>query len=93
MKLTFRGHAYEASTPIQLDEAVKVTETHGQVDELIEALRFSTAKTLTIALPDKQPPDVPERRGAKHLNQEGFKLRTDRCCNSKSTGFMNPFIL
>ena len=44
-------------------QAIKVTETHGQVHELINALRFSTAKTFTIVPPDQQPPDVPVRRG------------------------------
>lgn len=66
------GRLYE----IEEDQAIKVIETHGQVDELIDALRFSTAKTFTIASLDQQPPDVPVRRGGKHLNQEGFKLLT-----------------
>lgn len=66
------GRLYE----IENDQAIKITETYGQVDELIDALRFSTAKTFTIAPPDQPSPDVPERRGGRHLNQEGFKLLT-----------------
>jgi lysozyme len=66
------GRLYE----IEEEQVIKAAETHRQVDELIDALQFSTAKTFTIAPLDKQPPDVPERRGAKHLNQEGFKLLT-----------------
>ena len=61
---------------IEADQALKVIETHGQVDELIDALQFSLAKTFTIAPPNQQPPEVPVSRGAKHLNQEGFKLLT-----------------
>ncbi|MGB8690458.1 MAG: glycoside hydrolase family protein [Microcoleus sp.] len=66
------GHVYE----IENDQAVKVTETNGDIETLIDALKFSVAKTYNIAPPDKQPPDVAERRGSKHINQEGFKLLT-----------------
>jgi lysozyme len=67
------GRVYE----IKDDLAVKVTETNGQVKALIDALKFSVAKTYNIHPPDdKQPPDVVERRGSKHINQEGFKLLT-----------------
>jgi lysozyme len=72
LELYSDGRLYE----IEEDQAVKVTETHRQVDQLIEALQFSTAKTFAIAAPDQQPPAVPVCRGAKHLNQEGFKLLT-----------------
>ena len=61
---------------IEADQVLKVIETHGQVDALIDALQFSTAKTFTIAPLDQQPPDVAARRGARHLNQEGFQLLT-----------------
>lgn len=61
---------------IEQDQAIRVTQTHGQVDELIDALRFSTAKTFTIAPAEQQPPDVPVSRGARHLNQEGLGLLT-----------------
>jgi len=61
---------------IENGQAVKVTETQGQVDKLIDALRFSLAKIFTIAPPDQRPPEVPEPRGGRHLNQEGFKLLT-----------------
>lgn len=66
------GRVYE----IKDDLAIKVTETNGQVKALIDALRFSVAKTYHIHPPDEQPPDVVERRGSKHINQEGFKLLT-----------------
>ena len=66
------GHVYE----IKDDLAVKVTETNGQVKALIDALKFSVAKTYNIHPPDEQPPDVAERRGSKHINGEGFKLLT-----------------
>ncbi|GAP96278.1 glycoside hydrolase family protein [Leptolyngbya sp. NIES-2104] len=67
------GRLYE----FEDDQTVKVTETHGQVRALIEALRFSIASTFTLALPNQQPPNVPATRAAsKHLNAEGFKLLT-----------------
>lgn len=66
------GRVYE----IKDDLAMKVTETNGQIKALIDALKFSVAKTYHIHLSDKQPPDVAERRGSKHINQEGFKLLT-----------------
>lgn len=66
------GRVYE----IKDDLAIKVTETNGQIKALIDALKFSVAKTYHIHLTDKQPPDVAERRGSKHINQEGFKLLT-----------------
>lgn len=67
------GRVYE----IKDDLAVKVTETNGQVKALIDALNFSVAKTYNIHSPDdKQPADVAERKGSKHINGEGFKLLT-----------------
>ena len=66
------GRVYE----IKDDLAIKVTETNGQVKALIDALRFSVAKTYHIHPPEEQPPEVVERRGSKHINQEGFKLLT-----------------
>jgi GH24 family phage-related lysozyme (muramidase) len=66
------GRLYE----IENDQAIKVTETHGQVETLIDALRFSVATKFTIAPSDKQLPDVAERKGSKQINQEGFKLLT-----------------
>ncbi|MEG4344417.1 glycoside hydrolase family protein [Microcoleus sp. A003_D6] len=66
------GRVYE----IKDDLAVKVTETNGQVKALIDALKFSVAKTYNINPPEKQPPDVAERKGSKHINEEGFKLLT-----------------
>jgi hypothetical protein len=53
------GRVYE----IENDQAVKVTETHGQVNALIDALRFSLATTFTIAPSDKQLPDVAAGHG------------------------------
>ncbi|HBK98455.1 MAG TPA: hypothetical protein DD001_14620 [Microcoleaceae bacterium UBA10368] len=66
------GRVYE----IENDQVVKVTETNGDIETLIDALRFSVATTFIIAPPDKQPPDVAGRRGSKHINQAGFKLLT-----------------
>lgn len=65
------GRLYE----LEDNQAVKVTETYGQVNALIDALRFSTATTFTLAPSDQQPPGVPApREAAKHINSEGFKL-------------------
>jgi len=72
LELYSDGRLYE----IEGDYAVKVTETHGAVDALITALKFSTAETLTIAPTGKQPPDVIAPRGSRHINDEGFKLLT-----------------
>lgn len=72
MELYSDGSLYE----IEEDYAIKVTETHGQVDALITALLFSTASTLTVAPPGKQPPDVIAPRGSRLINDEGFKLLT-----------------
>ena len=66
------GRVYE----IKDDLAVKVTETQGEVKALIDALKFSVAKTYNIHPPDEQPPEVAERKGSKHINGEGFKLLT-----------------
>lgn len=72
LELYSDGRLYE----IEGDYAVKVTETHGAVDAFITALKFSTAKTLTIAPTGKQPPDVIAPRGSRRINDEGFKLLT-----------------
>ena len=72
LELYSDGRLYE----IEGDYAVKVTETQGQVDTIITALKFSTAKTLTTAPPGKQPPDVITPKGSRHVNNEGFKLLT-----------------
>ena len=73
LKLYNDGRLYE----LEDKQAVKVTETHNQVNALIDALRFSTATTFNLAPPDQQPPDVPTSREAtKHVNSEGFKLLT-----------------
>ena len=70
LELHSDGRLYE----IEGDYAVKVTETQGQVDAIITALKFSTAQTLTVAPPDKQPPDIIAPRGSRRINDEGFKL-------------------
>jgi lysozyme len=72
LELYSDGHLYE----YEGDQVVKVTETQGQVDAMIEALRFSTAKVLTLAPANKQPPEVPAPRGGCRINDEGFKLLT-----------------
>jgi lysozyme len=70
LELYSGGRLYE----YEGEQAVKVTVTQGQVDTIIQALQFSTAKTLTVAPPSKQPPDVPTPRGSRRINEEGFKL-------------------
>ena len=72
LELHSDGRLYE----IEGDYAVKVTETQGQVDAIITALKFSTAQTLKVAPPDKQPPEVIDPRGSRRINDEGFKLLT-----------------
>ena len=72
LELYSDGRLYE----MEGDYAVKVTETQGQVDAIITALKFSTAQTLTVAPTGKQPPDVITPKGSRHLNNEGFKLLT-----------------
>lgn len=72
LELYSDGCLYE----IEAEQAVKVTETQGRVDRLIEALRFSTATILRIAPPNQRHPDVAEPRGGRSLNPEGFKLLT-----------------
>lgn len=73
LELYSDGRLYE----LEDNQAVKVTETHGQVNALIDALRFSTATTFTLAPPDQQPRGVPAPREAtKRINSEGFKLVT-----------------
>lgn len=72
LELYSDGRLYE----YEGDQAVKVTETHGQVAALLQALKFSTATTLKIASPDQIPPDVPTPRGGRRINDEGFKLLT-----------------
>ncbi|WP_017302030.1 lysozyme [Nodosilinea nodulosa] len=56
------------------DQAVKLIETQGQINLLIEALQFSLAEMFTIAPGDKQPPDVVTRRGGRHINTQGLTL-------------------
>jgi lysozyme len=77
LELFSDGRVYE----IKDDLAIKVTNTKGQVTALIDALKFSLAKTYNINPPDKQPPDVAERRGSKHIDREGLKLLStfERC--------------
>ncbi|MBD3883950.1 glycoside hydrolase family protein [Phormidium tenue FACHB-886] len=72
LELYSDGRLYE----LEGDYAVKVTETQGQVNALITALQFSTAQTLSIAPPEKQPPTVIAPRGSRRINDEGFKLLT-----------------
>ncbi|MEH2124297.1 glycoside hydrolase family protein [Nostoc sp.] len=54
---------------------VKVTETKGQVDLLIEALQFTQAETFTVTPDDAVPRGVPEPRSSiKRINAEGLRL-------------------
>ncbi|MBW4527737.1 MAG: lysozyme [Phormidium tanganyikae FI6-MK23] len=72
LELYSDGRLYE----YEGDQAVRLTETHGQVTDLSEALKFSTATTFRVAPPDQQPPEVPIPRGGCHINDQGFKLLT-----------------
>lgn len=57
------------------EEAVKVTQTEGKVQLLIEALQFTQAETFTIASDDSVPPEVIGSRAAlRRINAEGLKL-------------------
>jgi GH24 family phage-related lysozyme (muramidase) len=69
------GRIYE----MQDGQAISVTETGGEVQNLRRALKFTQAKTFTIAPTDKNAPEVmdrAERRGGQHINQSGLKLIT-----------------
>ena len=67
------GRIYEMSG----DRALRITETQGQIEALIDALQFTLATKFTVAPPDKQPPDIAEqRRGSRQSNQSGLKLLT-----------------
>ena len=60
---------------VQNGQPIKVTETKGQVELLIEALQFTQAETFTITPTDEVPPDVPEAKAAiRETSQEGLKL-------------------
>ncbi|HEY9751327.1 MAG TPA: glycoside hydrolase family protein [Coleofasciculaceae cyanobacterium] len=72
LQLYSDGRLYEYED----DQAVKVTETQGQVDALIDALKFSAAKTWNVAPVGQRPPEVPAPRGGRRINSEGFKLLT-----------------
>jgi lysozyme len=60
------------------DQPIKVIETQGDTKQLLQALKFSQARTFTIADPGQVPPeiDIPERRGSRHINSAGLKLLT-----------------
>ncbi|MEG4071076.1 lysozyme [Microcoleus sp. Pol14C2] len=66
------GSIYEMEGEV----AVKAIATEGQVKLLSKALRFTLAKTFTIAPPDKIPPQVMEIgvRGGMTINQDGVNL-------------------
>lgn len=59
------------------DRALRITETQGQIEALIDALQLTLATKFTVAPPDKQLPDIAEqRRGSRQINQSGLKLLT-----------------
>jgi GH24 family phage-related lysozyme (muramidase) len=66
------GRVYE----MEGDQAVRATETGGQIEALIDALQFTLATKFTVAPVDKQPLNVAEPRGSRHINQTGLKLLT-----------------
>lgn len=60
---------------MQEENSIKVRETHGQVELLIEALQFSQTNNFTLAPFDAIPPDVAEPRAPQRkINQEGLNL-------------------
>ncbi|MFB2834342.1 hypothetical protein, partial [Floridanema evergladense] len=54
------GSLYE----LEDEQPVKVTQTEGQVQLLIEALQFTAAETFAIAPTDAVPRGVPEPRAS-----------------------------
>jgi lysozyme len=66
------GSIYEMEGEV----AVKAIATEGQVKLLSKALRFTLAKTFSIAPPDRVPPQVREiaARGGMTINQDGLEL-------------------
>lgn len=56
-------------------QPIKLTETQGKVDLLLEALQFTQAETFIIAPPDAVPPEIPEPRGSgREINQTGLEI-------------------
>ena len=71
LELYADGRLYEYKD----DQAVKYTDTQGDVNIIIDTLKFSTAKKLEIAPPNKQPPSIADtRRGERHINDQGLNL-------------------
>lgn len=67
------GRVYEMEGEL----ALRITETQGEIEALIDALQFTLATKFTVAPPDKQLPDIAERRrGSRQINQSGLKLLT-----------------
>ncbi|MFB2833299.1 glycoside hydrolase family protein [Floridanema evergladense] len=65
------GSLYE----LEDEQPVKVTQTEGQVQLLIEALQFTAAETFAIAPTDAIPRGVPEPRAStRNTNQEALKV-------------------
>lgn len=56
------------------DQPVRLINTQGRVDALVDALQFSTATTWRVAPSDQSPPDIPTPRGGRRINLEGLKL-------------------
>lgn len=72
LELYSDGRLYE----MEDDLARKVTETKGNVDRLIEALKFSVAREYSISPPSKEHPEVVEARGVRNINEKGLRLLT-----------------
>ncbi len=67
------GRIYEMAG----DQALRITETQGQIEALIDTLQLTLATKFTVAPPDKQPPEIAESRGSsRQINQSGLKLLT-----------------
>jgi lysozyme len=56
-------------------QPIKLTETHGKVNLLLEALQFTQAETFSIAPADAVLPEIPEpRAGGREINQTGLEI-------------------
>jgi lysozyme len=59
-------------------QPMSITETQGQVAQLLEVLKFTQATTFTLAPSETAPTelDIPVPRGGRRINSSGLKLLT-----------------
>ena len=58
------------------EQPVRLTETQGQVAQLLQVLKFTQATTFTLVQSETPAVDIPMPRGARHINANGLKLLT-----------------